>query len=108
MTNGITQNRTYSSPSAFWRMEYSTIQLETRWTLHLGSVGGKKIFLSSLVVHPSSNHCSGRICPGKHIAHSTLTLVAASVLSTFDLTKKVDENGQEIEPKMEYSRAGVR
>ena len=31
---------------------------------------------------------SGRICPGKHLAHSILTLTAASVLSTFDLIRK--------------------
>ena len=49
-----------------------------------------------------------RKCPGKHLAHSTLMLTAASVLSTFDLLKKVDENGREIEPKREYTRAGVR
>ena len=50
----------------------------------------------------------GRICPGKHFAHSILTLAAASVLSTFDLLKKVDEDGREIEPKREYTSAGVR
>jgi len=49
-----------------------------------------------------------RICPGIHLAHSTLTLAAASVLSTFDLVRKVDENGREIEPNREYTRAGVR
>ena len=51
---------------------------------------------------------SGRICPGRHIAHSTVTLAAASVLSTFDLLRKVDENGREIEPKREYTKAGIR
>ena len=49
-----------------------------------------------------------RICPGKHLAHSTLTLTAASVLSTFDLVKEVDENGREIEPKREYTRFTIR
>jgi len=49
-----------------------------------------------------------RICPGKHIGHSTLTLTAASVLSTFDLIRKMDENGREIEPKKEYTRLAVR
>jgi len=44
-----------------------------------------------------------RVCAGKHIAHSTVMLAAASVLSTFNLLKKVDENGQEIEPKREYT-----
>jgi hypothetical protein len=49
-----------------------------------------------------------RICPGIHLAHSTITLAAASVLSTFDLVKQVDENGREIEPNREYKPASVR
>jgi len=49
-----------------------------------------------------------RICPGKHIAHSIVTLAAASVLSTFDLVRKVDENGLEIEPKREYTKTAIR
>ena len=54
------------------------------------------------------HHRSGRNCPGKHIAHSTLTLTVASVLSTFDLARKVDEGGREIEPKREYTGSGIR
>ena len=47
MTYETIQNRVNSSPSAFWRAENSTVQLETRWTLHLGSVGGELfLFLS--------------------------------------------------------------
>ena len=56
----------------------------------------------------SHHHHSDRICPGKHLAHSAFTLTAASVLSTFDLIKKVDENGQEIEPEREYTGNGIR
>jgi len=48
-----------------------------------------------------------RACPGKHLAHSTVTLAAASLLSTFDLLKQVDENGLEIEPEREYKTAGI-
>ena len=51
---------------------------------------------------------SGRICAGKHLAFSVLALTAASVLTTFDLVKKKDENGREIEPKREYTRTGIR
>ena len=42
-----------------------------------------------------------------HLAHSILTLTAASVLSTFDLVRKVDENGREIEPKREYTKSSM-
>ena len=50
---------------------------------------------------------SGRICPGQHLAHSTLTFLAASVLSTFDLLRKLDENGLEIELKREYTKSST-
>jgi hypothetical protein len=44
-----------------------------------------------------------RICPGIHIAQSTLWLVAASMLATFDITKGLDESGNEVEPRLEYA-----
>ena len=109
-TNRSIRNRKNSSPSAFWKMDNSTIQLEIRWTLHLGSAGGEN-FIFFLLDHVSSSNChilSDRTCPGKHLAHSSLTLAAASVLSTFDLVKKMDENGREIEPKKEYTRTALR
>jgi cytochrome P450 len=37
-----------------------------------------------------------RICPGRHLVEATLFVVAASVLSVFDVTKARDENGHEI------------
>ena len=54
-TNGTIRNPTYSSPSAFWRMENSTVQLETRWTLHLGSVGGENSLFFPLIHVSSTN-----------------------------------------------------
>ena len=72
----------------------------------MGSVGGEHSFLFSLDHVLSSNVIP--FCHGKHIALSTLTLTAASVLSTFDLIRKVDKNGRVIEPKREYTKAGVR
>lgn len=46
-----------------------------------------------------------RICPGAHIANSMLWVIVASVLSTFDISKPIDENGVVIEPSMEYHSA---
>ncbi|KAI9441782.1 cytochrome P450 [Lactarius indigo] len=37
-----------------------------------------------------------RICPGRHLVDATLFIVAASVLSVFNVTKAKDENGHEI------------
>ena len=64
------------------------------------------LFVSSLT--SCRFYHSGRICPGKHLAHSIVTLTAASVLSTFNLMKEVDEKGRKIEPKMEYTQFGIR
>ncbi|KAF8799116.1 cytochrome P450 [Phlegmacium glaucopus] len=48
-----------------------------------------------------------RICPGSHIAFSTVWLIAASVLATFQLSKPVDKDGRVIEPSRQYTDTGV-
>jgi cytochrome P450 len=49
-----------------------------------------------------------RICPGRHIALSTLKLTAVSVLSVFDLLKAEDEAGKVIEPDQGYYESMLR
>ncbi|KAL0066756.1 hypothetical protein AAF712_006147 [Marasmius tenuissimus] len=44
-----------------------------------------------------------RICPGRHLAMSMIYISAASILAAFDISKAVDENGAEIEPRAEYT-----
>jgi hypothetical protein len=46
-----------------------------------------------------------RICPGRHIAVSSLYLSIASILSVFRLEKALDENGHPITPSKEYISA---
>ncbi|KAJ7671830.1 cytochrome P450 [Mycena rosella] len=48
-----------------------------------------------------------RICPGRHIASTSLWITIASVLATMEITKAVDENGKELEPSYEYFSALV-
>ncbi|KAF8191472.1 cytochrome P450 [Mycena galopus ATCC 62051] len=43
-----------------------------------------------------------RICPGRHMATSSVWLSIARILATFDITKAVGEDGQIIEPTYEY------
>ncbi|KAJ6579966.1 cytochrome P450 [Mycena vulgaris] len=43
-----------------------------------------------------------RMCPGRHMAVASLWITIASMLSTFDIKKAVDEYGKEIEPSHEY------
>ncbi|KAF7373020.1 Cytochrome P450 [Mycena sanguinolenta] len=44
-----------------------------------------------------------RICPGRHMAAASLWIVVASILSTFNIDKAIEENGEVIEPTHEYS-----
>lgn len=43
-----------------------------------------------------------RICPGRHLATTSIWIGMASVLSIFDLEKPRDANGKVIEPSGEY------
>ncbi|KAJ7731639.1 cytochrome P450 [Mycena metata] len=43
-----------------------------------------------------------RICPGRHMATSSVWMSVASILAAFDITKAVAEDGQAIEPTYEY------
>ncbi|KAF7372855.1 Cytochrome P450 [Mycena sanguinolenta] len=42
-------------------------------------------------------------CPGRHMATASLWIVVASILSTFNINKAIEEDGGEIEPTHEYS-----
>ncbi|KAJ7166937.1 cytochrome P450 [Mycena filopes] len=44
-----------------------------------------------------------RICPGRDMAQWSVWICAVSILSMFNITKTVDENGMPIEPSEEYS-----
>ncbi|KAJ7226387.1 cytochrome P450 [Mycena rebaudengoi] len=48
-----------------------------------------------------------RICPGRHLARSSIWSVVASILATFNIDKAVDEAGHVIEPTFEYLTALV-
>ncbi|KAJ7106251.1 cytochrome P450 [Mycena epipterygia] len=43
-----------------------------------------------------------RICPGRHMARSSIWITVASILATFNIDKAVDEAGHVIEPTFEY------
>ena len=43
-----------------------------------------------------------RVCPGRFMAHAAVWLAIVSVLSTFDISKAVDEDGNEIVPAGEF------
>ncbi|KAJ7935934.1 cytochrome P450, partial [Mycena leptocephala] len=43
-----------------------------------------------------------RVCPGRHMAASSLWIAVASILSTLNINKAVDKNGNVVEPSYEY------
>ncbi|KAI5117354.1 hypothetical protein M0805_002464 [Coniferiporia weirii] len=49
-----------------------------------------------------------RICPGRHVAENALFIAAASILSAFNISKALDENGVSITPKEEYTPNFIR
>ncbi|TBU23575.1 cytochrome P450 [Dichomitus squalens] len=49
-----------------------------------------------------------RGCPGSNLVESSLWIVVASFLATFDIKKATDENGQIIEPAIVYDDAVFR
>ncbi|KAF5348522.1 hypothetical protein D9756_009684 [Leucocoprinus leucothites] len=48
-----------------------------------------------------------RICPGAHIARSTLTIAAASFLYLFDISPALDVDGKPINVKPEFAPASI-
>ena len=51
---------------------------------------------------------TARTCPGSHIALSLLGLTVAGVLSTFNISKAVGQDGELIEPSVKYKSGVVR
>jgi cytochrome P450 len=48
-----------------------------------------------------------RICPGRHMAASTVWITLAQILAVYDIEKSTDKGGRVIEPKMELSSFGI-
>ncbi|KAL4252089.1 cytochrome P450 family protein [Abortiporus biennis] len=46
-----------------------------------------------------------RICPGRHLAQGSVWIVAATILATFDIRPILDEQGQEVLPRLEFETA---
>ncbi|KAJ7146919.1 cytochrome P450 [Mycena epipterygia] len=56
------------------------------------------------VIDPQAAFGFGRrICPGRHMAMSSVWITLVSILAVFDITKAVGEDGKIIEPSYEYS-----
>ncbi|CAA7259346.1 unnamed protein product [Cyclocybe aegerita] len=49
-----------------------------------------------------------RICPGAHLAEMSLFLNICSILAIFDISEAIDANGNEVEPKVEWTSGITR
>lgn len=49
-----------------------------------------------------------RLCPGRHLALSSVWIVVATVLATFHIAKAKDEYGKEIDVSGDYTDGLVR
>jgi Cytochrome P450 len=49
-----------------------------------------------------------RACPGRELANANMFLLMSMMLSVFNISKAVDSNGKEIEPKWEFGSGTVR
>ncbi|KZT02583.1 cytochrome P450 [Laetiporus sulphureus 93-53] len=49
-----------------------------------------------------------RICPGRHLADSTIWLAMTTILACFDISKALDEKGIEITPAASFTATAVR
>ncbi|TFK61434.1 cytochrome P450 [Pluteus cervinus] len=60
--------------------------------------------LDPSVPHPEMAFGYGRrICPGRFIAYSTILIASASLLHCFTISKGRDNNGNEVEPALDYT-----
>ncbi|KAJ7262470.1 cytochrome P450 [Mycena rebaudengoi] len=64
--------------------------------------------LNPAVRYPSLVFGFGRrVCPGQHMARSTLWITVASLLAVFNITKAIGDDGEILEPSYEYYSALV-
>ena len=54
------------------------------------------------------DYSPGRRCPGSHLIESSLWIVIASFLATFDVGKAVDAQGTLVEPVVAFENAVFR
>lgn len=65
-------------------------------------------FLDKSIPYPDVAFGFGRrICPGRFLALSSMWIAIASILTTFNISKAKNENGNDIEPVVCYTSGMV-
>ena len=98
----------YMEPSVFRPERFlkdGKLDSDVRELLAAFGFGRRSVTLFKLFHANTSDFC--RICPGKHIATSTLWITVASILTTFRISKAIDADGKVIEPSQEYTSSMI-
>ena len=61
-----------------------------------------------LIISEELTVLQSRVCPGRHLAENSLFSLVSSILATFNITKKLDEHGNELPLKYEFSKGLIR
>jgi len=76
-------------------------------TIRLGLVA-EYVLLTSPFKSLDNMRLSLKICPGRHLVHSSAWILMASFLATMNISKAVDANGKQIEPEIKYENSIFR
>ncbi|KAF5366453.1 hypothetical protein D9758_009803 [Tetrapyrgos nigripes] len=80
-----------------------------RFLLLLKDGTNTNLKLNPAIPDPDADFGFGRrVCPGQHVALSSLWICIASVLAVFKLEKAVDEQGNVVEPTGEYIPSSIQ
>ena len=47
-----------------------------------------------------------RVCPAQGLAINSIYLIVSNILASYTIAKPLDENGNEFDPKVEYTGTG--
>ncbi|KZT41728.1 cytochrome P450 [Sistotremastrum suecicum HHB10207 ss-3] len=65
-------------------------------------IEGEKLQSQCFEVQELAFGIGRRVCPGKYFASSALWLTISVILTLFDISKAIDENGKTIDPDLQY------
>ena len=92
-------------PERYLKNDLPDLSVRDPATIMFG-FGRRWVFFCSVLYHnqfslKKKTSCS--VCPAAHMGLSTVWIMAASILSAFDILKPLDEYGTPIDPTVEYN-----
>jgi cytochrome P450 len=97
-------NRIYANPTAFNPSRFLPKPEGDAEPFPQAAFGfGRRYVLCILSCYSVLITTVNRICPGRYLAEPSIWMAAATILATTNITKAVDENGEEITPSDEFT-----